>query len=120
MPKISLLIENFSKALDSIHRVRMEQIRLAYGLPEETVTGIAMLYKNGKTIFRLSDGDADFFDIVALVLLGDNLALYLFMLCLDNVFRKSIDLIKENGFTFLKSKKQTKFCRNPDRRRQCR
>ena len=37
-----------SKVFDSIHRWKMEQIRLAYGLPKETVATIMMLYKNTK------------------------------------------------------------------------
>ena len=37
---------DFSKALDSKHRCKMEQILFAYGLPKETVTAIMMQYKN--------------------------------------------------------------------------
>ena len=48
---------------------------------------------------RLPDGDRDFFGIVAGVLLGDSETTYFFIICLDNVLRTSIDLIKENGFT---------------------
>ena len=44
----------------------------------------------------------DFFNIVVGVQLGDILALYLFILSLDNRLRTSIDLIKENGFTLRK------------------
>ena len=67
----------------------MEQILLAYRHSEETVTAIMMVYKN-------TDGDTDFFDIVASVLLGNTLDPYLFIICLDYV---SIDLMKENDFT---------------------
>ena len=41
---------------------------LLYGLPEESVTAIIMLYKNTKVMVRLSNGDTDLFDIVAGVL----------------------------------------------------
>ena len=61
-----------------------------------------MLYKNTKVKVRSPDGDTDYFDIVAGVLQGDTLATYLFIICLDYVFRTSIDKMKENGF------KQTK------------
>ena len=37
---------DFSKAFNFIHRGKIEQILLAYGLPKETVTAIMMLYKN--------------------------------------------------------------------------
>ena len=62
------------------------------------VTAIMMLYNNRKVKVHSSDEDTDFFDIVAGVLQGDTLALYLFIICLDYVPRRLIDLIKENGF----------------------
>ena len=43
--------------------------------------------------------ETDFFDIVAGVLQGNTLAPYLFIICLDYVLRKSIDLMEENVFT---------------------
>ena len=60
-----LLFVDFSKASDSIHRGKMEQILLAYGLPKETVTAIMMLYKNKKVKVHSPDGHTDFFNIVA-------------------------------------------------------
>ena len=66
-----------------------------------------MLYKNTKVMFRTADGNTVFFDIVASVLQDNTFAPYLFIICLDYAFRTSIDLIKENGFTLKKSKKQT-------------
>ncbi len=36
----TLLFVDFTKAFDSIHRGKMEQILLAYGLPKETVAYI--------------------------------------------------------------------------------
>ena len=50
------------------------------------------------------DGDTDNFNIVAGVLQGDTLALYLFIICLDYVLRTSIDKIKENGFKLTKER----------------
>ena len=46
--KGTILFVNFSKAFDSIHRGKMEQILLAYGLPKETVAAIMMLNKTRK------------------------------------------------------------------------
>ena len=83
---------------DSIHRGKMEQILLAYGLPKETVAAITILYWNTKVKVCCPDGDTEYFDIVAGVLLGDKLATYLFIICLDYVLRTSIDKIRENGF----------------------
>ena len=51
---------------------------------------------------RSPDGDTEYFDIVAGVLQGDTLAPYLFIICLDYVFRTSIDKIRENGFELTK------------------
>ena len=62
---------DFTKAFDSIHRGKMEQILLANGLPKETVAAIMMLYKNTKVKVRSPDGDTDFFDISAGVLRRD-------------------------------------------------
>ena len=95
-------------ALDSIHRGKMEQILLAYGLPEETVAAITILYRNTKVKVRSPDGDTEYFDIVAGVLQGDTLAPYLFIICLDYVLRTSIDNIRENGLVLTKKQKVTR------------
>ena len=82
----------------------MEQILLAYGLPKETVVAITILYRNTKVKVRSPDGDTEYFDIVAGVLQGDTLAPYLFIICLDNVLRTSIDKIRENDFELTKKR----------------
>jgi len=100
----TLLFVDFSKAFDSIHRGKMEQILLAYGLPKETVAAIMMLYKDTKAMVRSPDGDTDFFGIAAGVLQGDTLAPYIFIICLDYVLRTSLDTMKEKGFTLRKAR----------------
>ena len=102
--QVALLFVDFTKASDSIHRGRMEQILLAYGLPKETVTAITILYRNTKVKVRSSDGDTEYFDIVAGVLQGDTLASYLFIICLDYVLRTSIDKIRENVLELTKKR----------------
>ena len=67
----ALLLVDFTKAFDSIHRGKMEQILLAYGLPKETVAAITILYRNTKVKVCSPDGDTEYFDIVAGVLQGD-------------------------------------------------
>ena len=57
---------------------------------------------------RSADGDTEYFDIVAVGLQGDTLALYLFIICLDYVLRTSINKIRENGFE-LKKKKSRRY-----------
>ena len=100
----TLIFVDFTKAFDSIHRGKMEQILLAYGIPKETVAAITILYRNTKVKVRSPDGDTEYFDIVAGVLQGDTLAPYLFIICLDYVLRTLIDKIKENGFELTKKR----------------
>ena len=99
-----LLFVDFTKAFDSIHRGKMEQILLAYGLLEETVAAIMILYRNIKVKVHSPDGDTEYFDIVAGVLQGDTLAPFIFIICLDYVLRTSIDNIRENGFVLTKKR----------------
>ena len=41
----TLIFVDFTKVFDSIHRGKMEQILLAYGIPKETVAAITILYR---------------------------------------------------------------------------
>ena len=98
----TLLFIDFTKAFDSIHRGKMEQILLAYSLPKETVAAITILYRNTNVKVRSPDGDTEYFDIVVGVLQEVTLPPYLFIICLDYVLRTSIDKIRENGFELTK------------------
>ena len=100
----TILYVDFTKASDSIHRGKVEQILQAYGLLKEAVAAIMIFYWNTKVKVRSPDGDTDYFDIVAGILQGDTLAPYLFIICLDYVLRTSNDKIKENGFELTKKK----------------
>ena len=100
----TLLFVDFTKAFDSIHRGKMEQILLAYSLHKETVAAIMILYRNTKVKVRSPDGDTEYFVIVAGVLQGDMLAPYLLIICLDYVLRTLIDEIRENGFELTKKR----------------
>ena len=55
----TILFVDYTKAFDSIHRGKMEQILHAYGLPKETVAVIMMLYRNTKVKIRSLGGDTD-------------------------------------------------------------
>ena len=88
-----------------MHKGKMEQILLAYGLPKETVTAIMILYENTKAKVRSPNEGTDFFDVVTGIFQGDTLAPYLLIIYLHYVLPMSRDLIKENGFK--QSKKQT-------------
>ena len=102
--RATLLFVDFTKTFDSIHREKIEQILLAYGLPKEIVAAITILYRNTKVKVRSPDGDAEYFDIVAGVLQGDKLDPYIFIICLDYVLRTSIDKIREDGFELTKNR----------------
>ena len=102
--QVTLLFIDFTKAFDSIHRGKMEQILLAYGLPKETVAAITILYRNTKVKVRSPDGDTEYFDIVAGELQEDTLAPYLFIICLDYVLGTSINKIRENSFQLTKKR----------------
>lgn len=99
-----LMFIDFSKAFDSVHRGKLKEIILAYGIPDEIASAIMMLYQNSKSMVRSPDGDTDFFYILAGVLQGDTLAPFLFILCLDYALRTSVDLHTEFGFTLTKSR----------------
>ena len=102
--QVTLIFVDFTKAFDSIHRGKMEQILLAYGLPKETVAAITILYRNTKVKVCSPGRDTEYYDIVAGVLQGDMLAPYLFILYQDYVLRTSIDKIRENGFELTKKR----------------
>ena len=53
----TILFVNFAEAFDSIHRGKMGQILLTYGLLKETVAAIMMLYRNMKVKVRSPEGD---------------------------------------------------------------
>ena len=60
----TLIFVDFTKAFDSIHRGKMEQILLAYGILKETVAAITILYRNTKVKVRSPDGDTEYFNIL--------------------------------------------------------
>ena len=100
----TILFINFTKAFDSIHRGKMEQILLTYDLPNKTVAAIMMLYRNTKVKVHSPDGNTDYFDIVVDVRQGDTLTPYLLIIYLDYVLRTSVDKMKENGFKLRKER----------------
>ena len=67
-PRGNNIFVDITKAIGTNLRRKIGQIRLANDLPKETVAPIMILYKNTKVKVRSSDGDTDYFDIVAGVL----------------------------------------------------
>ena len=94
---------DFRKAFDSVHRGKMMKILRAYGIPNELVDAISLLYDDRKARVVSPDGETDSFNIVAGVLQGDTLAPYLFAIVLDYAMRQAYNGKEEElGFTLNK------------------
>ena len=61
-----------------------------------------MFYKNMKLLLRSPNRVNNFFDRIFGGLWGNRFAPYLFILCLDYLYRVTIDQRGENGFTLKK------------------
>ena len=101
-------IVGFSEAFDSIHRGKMEQIFLVFSLPPKNPYNYNDVLKNTKVNVRSPDEDTDFFDIAAGVLPGNKFAPYLFIICIDYVFRTSINLMK-NKWLYTKKARNRRY-----------
>ena len=80
------------------------EILKVYGVPEEIVKVIEVLSINTTAQVLSPDGDTDFFNIYAGVLLGDTLAPYLFIMALDYAMRIAIQTPTSYSFTLCKSR----------------
>ena len=78
-----ILFVDFKKAFDSIHRGKMMRILRAYGIPQDVVNAISLLYKDTKAKVLTPDGETDISNIRGGVLQGDTLAPYLFAIVID-------------------------------------
>ena len=84
-----LTFVDFSKAFDSIHRGKLMEILMAYGIAAKLVDAISILYKDTVAQVLTPDGDTEFFGILAGVLQGDTLAPFLFIIALDYALREA-------------------------------
>ena len=95
-----LLFVDFSKAFDSVNRLKMMKILKAYGIPGQLIEAIAKLYMDTRARILSPDGETEFFKILAGVLQGDTLAPYLFTIVIDYIMRLTIeDKSSQLGFT---------------------
>ena len=95
---------DFSKAFDSIDRSKMFEILGLYGIPQPIIEAIRVLYSNTSSTILTPDGETEPIDILAGILQGDTLAPFLFILVLDYVLRKSLDVNNSNGLQLHPSK----------------
>ena len=86
--KATLVLKDFKKVFDSIHR---DKILRAYGVPEELVLAIEVLYTGTKAKVLSLDGETEFFKILAGVLQGDTLASYIFTIMIGYDMIQAID-----------------------------
>ena len=82
----------------------MKEIFLKYGIPEETVCSIMMLYKNTRSMVCSPDGDTPYFKMTTGVLHDDKLAQFLFIICFDYKLKTSLDTNRSQGFTLTERK----------------
>ena len=96
----TILFVDLTKTFDSIHRGKMDQILLSYGIPKETVAAIMILYRNTKVKVRSLDGDTD------RLLQHRSWSTTRRHTCPIPLYvpRTSIDKIKEDGFELTKKR----------------
>ena len=68
----------------------MLKILRVYGVPEQLVSAIGLLYTGTKAKVLLPDEKTEFFEILAGVLQGDSLAPYIFTIMIDYAMRQAI------------------------------
>ena len=89
LPAVIMFVD-FHKAFNSVHHAKMMKILGAYGIPDELVKAISLLYKNTWAKILPPDGDTGFFDTLAGVLQGDALAPYLFAIVIEYTMRQAL------------------------------
>ena len=99
MPAVLTFID-FKKAFDSVHRGKMFRILAAYGIPEQIISLIELMYSKTMAKVISPDGETELFEILAGVLQGDTLAPYLFAIVIDYCMLRAINGDEERlGFT---------------------
>ena len=74
----------------ALFNAKMMKILSAYGIPDELVKAISLLYENTRAKILSPDGDTEFFDTLAGVLQGDALAPYLFAIVINYTMRQAV------------------------------
>ena len=102
--KAYIVFVDFSKAFDSVNRKAMMHILLNYGIPEQIVKAIAIMYENPSSFVQTSDGPTKEFLTSAGILQGDTLAPFLFVIVVDYILRQSVDTLKSKGLDIMPNK----------------
>lgn len=86
IPTVLTFID-FTKAFDSINREYMFKILENYGIPKKIVNAIKSPYMNTTAKVLVNGQITDSFHISSGILQGDVLSPYLFLLCIDYIFK---------------------------------
>ena len=78
-----MIFIDFKKDFDTIHRGKMLAILKAFGITEELVTAISIMYEDTTAMVITPDGETETFNILTGVLQGDTLAPYLIVIVID-------------------------------------
>merc|ERR1712001_37112 len=93
-----LVFVDFSKAFDSVDRSKMFEILKLYGIPDQIIAAMKVMYTGTSSTVLSTDGETPSFPILAGILQGDTLAPFLFIIVVDYVLRISVDSISEKGY----------------------
>ena len=88
----AIIFIDFRKAFDSVDRPTMFKILHAYGIPEETINAIKIMYEDTSAVVLTPEGESDSFSVNTGVLQGDPLAPYLFIIVLDYALRTALNV----------------------------
>ena len=98
LPVVMTFVD-FRKAFDSIDRKQMLKILRHYGIPEQIVKSIEVLYCDTNSTVIVDGVLSDLFEVMTGVLQGDVLAPFIFIIIIDWVLRQSdLDSL---GFTMV-------------------
>ena len=95
----AIIFVDFSKAFDSVNRSAMLHILKLYGIPNQIIEAVRIMYDNQTTFVLTPDGPTDFFTTTSGILQGDTLAPYLFIIVVDYILRQSLDKSYTKGLT---------------------
>uniref|UniRef100_A0A914WQC5 Reverse transcriptase domain-containing protein n=1 Tax=Plectus sambesii TaxID=2011161 RepID=A0A914WQC5_9BILA len=83
---------DFMKAFDSVHRESLWRIVATYGIPDRFINIFKNLYEGSSCCVKTDDGTTDFFTIETGVRQGCVLSPFLFLLVMDFVLKRSMDI----------------------------
>ena len=102
-----IIFIDFKKVFDTLHRGKMLLILKAYGIPEELVKAIAIMYEDTSANVITPDGETKMFSILAGVLREDTLSPYLFIIVIGYTMRKAL-MGREDKLGFQLRKRQSR------------